>query len=1440
MARRMKTQTCHQKLNFVFGMMGDIQMPDAPTFNPDPRALSSAEMDTESSVYYDMPGIQSADGDGIEFVRSLEGFSRGTLDRAVAAKYRLEHFYKSSVNEYTEREQRRKDMEEKIEMFSEEKKAKQLEQLKIKESEFLRLRRVRLSVNDFMTIKTIGRGAFGEVRLVQKKDTGKVYAMKTMRKSDMVQRDQLAHVKSERDVLAESAHSDWVVQLYYSFQDDHYLYLIMEFLPGGDFMTMLMKEDTFPEDVTRFYMAECVAAIEDVHALGFIHRDIKPDNYRDGHIKLSDFGLSTGFHKTHDTSYYQRLLDISGDEMQEIGTQNNINLTFSRKDRLSSWKKNRRQLAYSMVGTTDYIAPEVWSQQGYGKECDWWSLATIMYECLVGYPPFCSETSQETYLKIINWRQFRGIPDDVHISLEAEDLIMRLLCDVQDRLTVDQIKAHPFFAGIDWSRIRKTRAPFVPTLRSITDTSYFPTDDLIAHDSHYTEMEPAPPANNSSVSIEDLRNPYKGLAFSNVSNNQSIKIESSQNQNSGKFVENLKTLSASVVPSPQVSSGKDKGLSDVVINSSNDTDVKLKYEGENLFENSVWDFIGPFSPSYVQFDVTSVYGGILKLYKSKLYQPIRTELMIGGWATWKRGIKANEIGSLSAGFEGDENFDEEINADFFGFTGVQWVGYVGTTFNINQSGTYILRISGATTYLLDGIRHRGDTYRVNSAKLPVYLTAGEHTLIAPVSSYGKSNGTLATFLQPFKQKFDVYIDETDIIVPDLVDGYLASPYLSVLVTNADTKHRKDNLELEIKLKFSSESVTSFIHSVSPLEKSQSQAVPITIPDELFQTKFTCNLQHHIEINIIPSKTAINTLPPIRIQLRCRKFHGESYRFTFIDIDGSIQKAAVMAPSVDVEPYCEKFSKGCPVIYSMHGAGVEADTDAWTIHSYKRQKYSWILFPTNRGAYGYNWEGPGRVNGLYALEYLTKHQPGVQPYLRKNYKADKSRLLVTGHSMGGHGALVFSTRYPDITVATAPVSGWMKHETYLPNVYTRSDFLGMEAKLFGIVQSGLMEYAVDLFVGNVKGVPVFVRVGSKDDTVPPWHLRRFLRLITEINSNSSVTEFSEVVNGTHWWWGNVGDSEMNKFFDTHLNNNLENRPRLPQSFAIVTTNPSSFGSRGGIKPLQLFEYGQKGSIDVKILVRNDTWVLETLNIRRFGFVDRKLYSGKIERPGFIVVDGKLFPVTDELDGFDRQHLCKLDMNEWKLCFGDDWKRDEKNELVSGPARQVFYGSNITIVYGEKFASAYYSARYLADELLVQGRYTVLLVSEVDAIKDPTYTENRNLVLINVRNVDDFGVRIGYTVYDDSKVRFLNHVYERGAGLGYVSPRSNGRNLAYVVYGTTEKSMDEVARTIPCRVVPSILVADFIVVNEKLEMGSVGVLKAGWWDFKWQASKRNVYP
>ncbi|QPG93460.1 Cobalt uptake protein cot1 [Epichloe festucae Fl1] len=401
-----------------------------------------------------------------------------------------------------------------------------------KEGQYLRFLRTKDKPENYQTIKVIGKGAFGEVKLVQKRANGQVYAMKSLFKTEMLQRNQLAHVRSERDVLAE-AESPWVVKLFTTFQDAHFLYILMEFLPGGDLMTMLIKYEIFSEDITRFYIAECILAIEAVHKLGFIHRDIKPDNIlldRGGHVKLTDFGLSTGFYSVHDNSYYQQLLQGKSNKPRDRNSVaiDQINLTVSNRSQINKWRQSRRMIAYSTVRTPDYTAPEIFTGHGYSFSCDWWSLGTIMFECLVGWPPFCAEDYHNTYRKIKNWRQTLCFPDDIQLGTLAENLIRRLVCNPEDRIGrggSEEVKSHPFFRGVQFDNLRQTRAPFEPRLTSNVDTSYFPTDEIDQIDiasrlqAHIAQQEQAMNGVNTMEDSLEMSLPFIGYTFKRFDTN---------------------------------------------------------------------------------------------------------------------------------------------------------------------------------------------------------------------------------------------------------------------------------------------------------------------------------------------------------------------------------------------------------------------------------------------------------------------------------------------------------------------------------------------------------------------------------------------------------------------------------------------------------------------------------------------------------------------------------------------------------------------------------------------------------------------------------------------------------------------------------------------------------------------------------------------------------
>ena len=381
--------------------------------------------------------------------------------------------------------------------LAEDEAAKIKEEILHKEGENLRKKRKKISIFDFEPLKIIGKGAFGEVRVCKYIPNGSIVAIKKMKKEEMHKKNQVLHVRAERDVLSE-AKNEWIVDLKFSFQDQNYLYLGMEFLPGGDLMSLLMARDILPEQEAKFYAAEIVLAIESVHKLDCIHRDLKPDNVlidADGHIKLSDFGLS----KKLDLKLIDNNLQ---NELRNFDTNNNSNnirgfKNLSYAQQFSQFKsmksKKRRAFAFSTVGTPDYIAPEVIRQKGYGQEIDWWSLGVIMFEMMIGYPPFFSESSTETCKKILDWRKTLNIRPEANISKEAEDILRKLINDPETRLGTngsDEIKNHPFFKGIDWNHIKETLVPpFIPELKNNYDTKYF---------DEFEEDEPFYPINNDN------------------------------------------------------------------------------------------------------------------------------------------------------------------------------------------------------------------------------------------------------------------------------------------------------------------------------------------------------------------------------------------------------------------------------------------------------------------------------------------------------------------------------------------------------------------------------------------------------------------------------------------------------------------------------------------------------------------------------------------------------------------------------------------------------------------------------------------------------------------------------------------------------------------------------------------------------------------------------
>ncbi|KFP64665.1 Citron Rho-interacting kinase, partial [Cariama cristata] len=335
------------------------------------------------------------------------------------------------------------------------------------------LKELQPSVKDFEVKSVVGCGHFADVKVVREKVTGDVYAMKVMSKESLLAQEHVSFFEEERSILSQST-GPWIPQLQYAFQDKKNLYLVMEYQPGGDLLSLLNRyEDQLDESMVQFYLAELVLAIHSVHQMGYVHRDIKPENVlidRTGHIKLVDFGSA------------------------------------------AKMTVNKMVNAKLPVGTPDYMAPEMLTglngdgKASYGPECDWWSLGVIAYEMIYGRSPFAEGTSTKTFNNIMNFQRFLKFPEDVKVSSEFLDLIQSLLCGQKERLGYEGLCCHPFFSKIDWNNIRNSPPPFVPTLKSDDDTSNFDEPEKNSRVLSSTRQ-----LNPAGFSGEDL--PFVGFSF---------------------------------------------------------------------------------------------------------------------------------------------------------------------------------------------------------------------------------------------------------------------------------------------------------------------------------------------------------------------------------------------------------------------------------------------------------------------------------------------------------------------------------------------------------------------------------------------------------------------------------------------------------------------------------------------------------------------------------------------------------------------------------------------------------------------------------------------------------------------------------------------------------------------------------------------------------------
>eukprot|EP00792_Barthelona_sp_PAP020_P011903 TRINITY_DN616_c0_g1_i1.p1 TRINITY_DN616_c0_g1~~TRINITY_DN616_c0_g1_i1.p1 ORF type:complete len:850 (-),score=211.16 TRINITY_DN616_c0_g1_i1:115-2664(-) len=339
--------------------------------------------------------------------------------------------------------------------------------------------------SDFKKETIISRGAFGVVYLAKKKRTGDYYAMKVMKKQEIQRKNMSARMKSERDILMANNDSPYVVPLVWSFHNKDYLVLVMEYCPGGDLLGLLREMGQLPIEACRQYIAELFIALNWLHSRHTVHRDIKPDNVlidEHGHLKLIDFGLSNK--GLHTSSYPQ---------------------TNKKQDNVV--KPHQRQ--HSIVGTPDYLPPELLLGLGHDTSADYWSTGCLLYEMVVGVAPFNATTKEEVFNNIVNCKINWQLLEEEADCPEILDLLKGLLrMKPSERFTYKEVQNHPFFADIDWETVYISEPVFKPVLANPADTSYFEN----RRELRYPSMNPFEDFDEQQSFNDD----YKGFSYINI------------------------------------------------------------------------------------------------------------------------------------------------------------------------------------------------------------------------------------------------------------------------------------------------------------------------------------------------------------------------------------------------------------------------------------------------------------------------------------------------------------------------------------------------------------------------------------------------------------------------------------------------------------------------------------------------------------------------------------------------------------------------------------------------------------------------------------------------------------------------------------------------------------------------------------------------------------
>ncbi|XP_061173973.1 uncharacterized protein LOC133183060 [Saccostrea echinata] len=855
-----------------------------------------------------------------------------------------------------------------------------------------------------------------------------------------------------------------------------------------------------------------------------------------------------------------------------------------------------------------------------------------------------------------------------------------------------------------------------------------------------------------------------------------------------------------------------------------------------------WSFIGPFVIGKIEWDgdPLEAYGGIRNVskYRYRKGEHFYSELVkdaVIEWKTFKQNSGDNGI-QISPTVQ----WNDLINS--LGSVGItEWQGWLLGELYINERDQNVLiQCLGIHTVYIDDVPVASDVYHREKFWFGVHLSRGVHTVYIHLRT--KVTATKKCTFQVDSSPVRVLEPQ---FLPDIINGYLFSKYISIPISNY---HHSKWVKVT---KISSAQVEVALENPFNIAPGQTAHIPVKFNIENNISSKDCE-QFHLTLKIITSE-GVYSLP---LRLRCRK-SGQSFLFTFLDHDGSIQQAAA------VEPIKQCDSKLCPVLLTLHGTTVPPQNQA---DSYKRMENgeyifgvdrAWLLAPTRHGAH--NWEGPGALTALSALfslgDLIKRHNWISQ-------KIDPNRVIYAGHSMGGHGAWHLASHYPDRSLGLVTLAGWIKKEEYGDsNLFFRHDISAshVDPAIKFILEACIAENDVDRHITNIKDVPILARIGADDRTVHPFFVRRMHRLMKEIKAN--VT-YVEVTGKEHWWWdtketndgGVVNDQQIRDFTNARFAEeqshcqlvdgerdcsegkvNMYTREDI-RNFTLVTYNPALGDGLNGVQILQ--QIVPMRTSKIRGSISKDLFDLETVNVARFSIQEPPNRKTNFKQK-VLKVDGNKIGVLKEKHS--KVNLCQTKGN-WKLC--DERNLLGRNSSTYGPARRVAE-HKFVIVIGtlgspEISARLQSAAVYIANLFLLTSDTTVQIIKDIDV--DPETVEDSNLIilgseeenLLSISFLDEIPIKVKEQSFGLENCQF----HEKRMGLLTLAPHGKSRLALLILGNSVEGLMDVISLATPTippmtRSPFSNLLPDYVITGQDFKLkGPGGFLCAGFYGNNWE--------